>query len=131
MRIAWLPVELLKEEPSMTKVNEKYQRIGYGLVRDKATGKPKVDDVSALHPMHFMMMSHAERVELGGHPDCWARDAQGYKRVEKIGVGRYRALEPLVAVSEVFDVHTGDVWRLAQRGDGAEGSEIHVENADR
>jgi len=115
----------------MTKVNSKYQRVGYGVVRDKTTGKPKVDNFADLHPMHLMQMTQAEREELGGHTDCWARDAQGFKRVEKIGAGRYHALDALVAVSEVFDVRTGDVWKLDTRGDGPEGAEIHVENADR
>jgi hypothetical protein len=115
----------------MTRVNEKYQRIGYALVRDRATGKPKVDNPADLHPMHFMMMTAAERADLGGHADCWARDAQGYKRLTKTGTGRYQAAEALVAVSEVFDVHTGDVWRLARRSDAPEGAVIHVENADR
>jgi hypothetical protein len=85
-----------------TPLKQKY--VAFGLVRDSVTGKPKVDDPSTLHPVQLGMMSEAERTELGVWPGCWARDAQGYKRLTKLGDLLYRAEDNLVAVSEVFDL---------------------------
>ncbi|WP_305968575.1 MULTISPECIES: hypothetical protein [unclassified Mameliella] len=110
------------------KVREYAQRVGYGLVRCGKTGKPKIDNTSDLHPMHMMMMSAQERADTGQHADCWARDADGFKPITKTEPGQYRADEALRAVSQVFDVHTGNVWRLDKRGDVARGNSIVIEN---
>jgi hypothetical protein len=80
----------------------KYQM--FGLVRDGATGKPKVDNVADLHPIHLGQMSKDERNEFGVWDGDWARDAQGIKRVEKQPNGDWKAIDPLVAVNEIFDL---------------------------
>jgi len=81
---------------------ERYQM--YGLVRDGVTGKPRVDNAADLHPIHLGQMSKAEREELGVWQGDWALDAQGIKRVEKRPEGGWKAIDPLVAVSEIFDL---------------------------
>lgn len=80
----------------------KYQM--YGLVRDKTTGKPKVDNPAHLHPIQLGKMSKSERDECGVHSGDWARDAHGIKRVEKQPNGDWKAIDALVAVSEIFDL---------------------------
>lgn len=79
----------------------KYQM--FGLVRDK-DGAPRVDDPASLHPIQIGMMKASERDALGVWSGCWARDAQGYKKVSKMGDGGFIAEDALIAVSEIFDI---------------------------
>ena len=90
----------------------KYQM--FGLVRDKTTGKPKVDNPADLHPIQLGQMTKAERDELGVWDGDWARDSQGIKRVEKQGNGNYKAVDALVGVNEIFVLHDdgGDQTQL-------------------
>jgi len=76
----------------------------YGLVRDKTTGKPKVDNPAHLHPIQLGQMSKAERDECGVWSGDWCRDAQGIKRVEKQPNGDWKAIDALVAANEIFDL---------------------------
>lgn len=107
-------------------MSNKYQM--FGLVRDGATGKPKVDDPSTLHPMQIGMMSKVERAELGLPDVHYARDAQGIKPVQAGERGELIALEPLVAVSELFmmpdDGSGANVVTLPERRDVRAGSVI-------
>jgi len=98
-------------------------KIGYGLVRDR-NGKPKIDDPSKLHPSVVAMLTEQERAELGLWSGPQARDAQGYKRLERTD-GGYRALENLVAASEIFDEEKH--YRLSPRIDFPAGTEIKLE----
>lgn len=98
-------------------------RIGYGLVRDK-NGRPRIDDVSNLHPALIAMLTDEERLELGIWSGPLARDAQGTKRLEKTDSG-YIALDPLVAVSEIYDGSTR--YQLPSRFDAPVGVVIKLE----
>jgi len=98
-------------------------KIGYGLVRDK-NGKPKIDDPSKLHPSVVTLLTEQEREELGLWSGPQARDAQGFKRLERID-GGFRALEDLVAVSEIYD--GGNHYRVSPRIDIPTGNELKLE----
>lgn len=98
-------------------------KIGYGLVRDK-NGRPKIDDPSKLHPSVVALLTEQEREEHGLWSGPQARDAQGYKRLERTDAG-YRALEPLVAASEIFD--GTEYYKLSPRIDVPAGTEIKLE----
>lgn len=76
----------------------------YGLVRDGATGKPRVDDPAKLNPVHLSMMSIDERRELNLWPHHWARDAQGWKRVEKVGPDEFTATEAIVGMGQLIEL---------------------------
>jgi hypothetical protein len=88
-------------------------KVGFGLVRDR-DGRPKIDDPSNLHPAIVAMLTPQERVDLGIWSGPMARDAQGIKRLEKLEDG-YRAVDPLVAVSEIYD--GPDYFKLPDRID--------------
>ena len=77
----------------------KYQM--FGLVRDKATGKPKVDNPGDLHPIQVGMMTKQEREDFDIWPGSFARDAQGIKRVT-VQNGEVFAEDDLIAVNELF-----------------------------
>ncbi len=108
----------------------KYQM--FGIVRDKATGKPKIDDPSSLHPIQCGMLTRAELEEFGVWPGHWARDAQGIKRVEETEDGRFIATDALVAVNELFispDDGSGvQLLKIEPRCDVAAGAMIPAEN---
>lgn len=93
---------------------------GVALVRDK-DGNPKIDgDPNALHPSVQQMLTVQEREVRGMWTGALAKDAQGIKKLTKVGDKVFRAEEALVAVSEIFD---GDnYYRLAQRIDVPVGS---------
>ena len=78
--------------------------VGFILVRDKKTGKPKVDDPATLHPIHLGMMSRAEREELGVHPGPYAVDAQGIKTLSGSSVMGFKAIDALVAVNVIYEL---------------------------
>lgn len=100
------------------------RRVGFGVVRDK-DGNPRIDgNPTDLPPQIQCMLSVAEREALGLWPGPLARDAQGVKRVERVASNRYRAIEPLVAVSSVFD--DGKELRVSARRDVAAGGEFEV-----
>jgi hypothetical protein len=79
------------------------RKLAFGVVRDK-TGKPRVDgDPNDLPPEIQCMLTEPERESLGLWPKQLARDAQGVKRLKKLGDGKYEAVDPLVAASAVYD----------------------------
>lgn len=106
----------------MTALKEKY--VGYGLVRDGATGKPRVDDPAQLHPVQIGMMTTAEREELGLWTGAFARDAEGIKRMTRTDEGVYRAEEPCRAISEIFDGNR--IFRTIRRGDLEVGKKVQI-----
>lgn len=78
-------------------------KVMFGVVRDK-DGNPCFDgDPNDLPPQILCQYTAGERRAIGVWPGAFARDAQGVKRLTKLSDGRYRAVDPLVAVSEVFD----------------------------
>lgn len=99
------------------------KKTGFGLVRKK-DGTPRIEgDPKKLHPAIQMQMTKKERKDLGLWDGAWARDAQGFKRLNKISQG-YEAVDALVAVSEIFD--DKKYYRLSQRVDVPTNGTIHV-----
>ena len=98
-------------------------KIGFGLVRDK-NGKPKFDsDPSGAHPAILAMLTQAERKEFGLWDGPFCRDAEGTKRLNKVG-DDFEVVDALVAASEVYD---GDQYfRLRQRVDVPVGGIIRI-----
>lgn len=102
------------------------QKKGFGLVRDK-DGRPRVDDPSKLHPAQVAMLTDAEKSALGVWTGAFIRDAEGFKRVERIGPGRFRAIDPIRAAGTL---HDGLVeLRLTDRRDVPAGETIIIEEA--
>ena len=104
------------------KLQEKY--VGFGIVRD-ASGRPKIDDPSALHPVQVLLMTESERAELGLWQGAWARDADGFKKLTRVSDTVFRAEEDLRAVSEVF-VNHHEMFRLMDRVDVAKGDQLSL-----
>lgn len=78
-------------------------KVMFGVVRDK-DGKPCFDgDPNDLPPQILCQFSAREREEIGAWPGAFALDAQGVKRLTVLSGGRYRAVDSLVAVSELLD----------------------------
>lgn len=98
-------------------------KMGFGLVRDR-DGNPKIDDPSSLHPSLVQMLTVEERQRFGLWTGPQARDAQGVKKLEKLS-GGYRAVDDLVAVSEIFDGN--DCYRMIERVDVKAGYDISME----
>jgi hypothetical protein len=103
---------------------QKYQ--GFGLVRDKVTGKPRVDNPTSLHPVQILLMTPDERRELGVWEGAWARDAQGFKRLTCLPDGTFRAEEPIVAVNEIL-VGENQFYPVLPRCDIPAGETITIE----
>ena len=104
---------------------QKYK--GFGLIRDKATGKPRVDNPASLHPVQILLMTVDERRELGVWDGAWARDAQGFKRLTVIDQNTFRAEEQIVAVNEIL-VDDGKFYPVTPRCDIPSGETITLEH---
>jgi len=100
------------------------QKKGFGLVRDK-DGRPRVDDPATLHPLQIAMLTDAEKSALGVWPGAFIRDAEGFKRVERNGAGRYRAVDPIRAAGTLHDGLAE--LRLTDRRDVPAGEIIIIE----
>ncbi len=74
----------------------------FGIVREKDTGKPRVDDPSTLHPIQLGMLTLEERAELGVHSGPFAVTAGGIFPLTKSG-DDYRAGEDLRAVGQIIE----------------------------
>ena len=73
----------------------------FGLVRDKTTGKPKVDNPEDLHPIHLGMMSAQERQELGIDHVGIVIGANGFKPIQ-IVEGTYVVSEAVIAATSIY-----------------------------
>lgn len=99
-------------------------KLGFGLVRGP-DGKPKFDgDPKDAHPGVLMMLTNEERAELGLWDGPMARDAEGTKRLERVSPGEFRAVDDLVAVTEIVDGVT--YYRVVPRADIAAGETFTV-----
>lgn len=96
---------------------------GVGLVR-KADGTPRIDgDPNDLHPViQQKLMTAEERENLGMHLGPLARDAVGIKRLIKVDEHTYEAVDPLVAVNEIYD--GVEYYRLSPRLHAKAGEQI-------
>ena len=74
------------------------------IVRDKNTGKPRVDNPEHLDPIQIGQMSREEREELGLWLGDWAKTAQGRKRVQRQPDGSFKAVDPLIACNHIIVV---------------------------
>lgn len=87
---------------------------GFGLVR-KADGTPRIDgDPAKLHPAILNEMTPQERRDLGVWDGAFVIDAEGTKRVKRVGT-KYEAVDALVAASQLLD--RKKVYRFGQRID--------------
>lgn len=98
--------------------------VGFGVIRDK-DGNPRIDDPANLHPAQVLMLSDQERSNLGLWGGCFARDAQGFKRLTQLGPQKFRAEENLVAVNEIL-IADGDVRAVLERRDIPAGTEFNI-----
>ena len=73
----------------------------FGLVRDKTTGKPKVDNPADLHPIHLGMMSAQERQELGIDHIGIVVGANGSKPLQIVD-GLFVAAEAVIAATSIY-----------------------------
>lgn len=87
----------------------------FGLVRD-ASGAPKIEgDPGTLHPAIIAMLTTAERAALNIHTGAMAMCANGTVPCGEVSPGVFTALEPIVAVSNVF--YKGVVYAVDPRLD--------------
>lgn len=95
---------------------------GVVLVRD-AQGKPKVDDPGNMPPAMVMMLTEAEKTELGVYTGPLGRDAVRTVRLKTHPEGGFEAVDKIVALREIFDTD-GSYYQASPRPHGPPGTRI-------
>lgn len=112
----------------MQKANKQPVKSGYGLVRDR-NGKPRIDDITTLHPGVITMLSPEERTDLGLWPGVLVRDAEGVKRANLVSKTdtaiTINSLDQIRAASLVYV--DGVEYRFETRFNAPEGETIIIQ----
>lgn len=97
----------------------------FGIVRDR-NGNIKARDPHALPPEIIAQLSDDEKSYLGIWQDAVCSDADGMKRLTKVGKNEYIANDALRAVSTIYD--NGKAYKVNPRKDIPQGEKIILEN---